>query len=220
MEKRALFFCLLFFIPMGLFSQSRTTFKYGTVKTEFRNEDHEQISRKYYAIGREYFPSKNNSFYFSYALSYVRKAALLKNRSWKSGWDSYGNIYFADIKADVAFIELPIKFGYQNPFIFRRLYISFGAGFSISMPVEKHSKLYLDWSKVNVDTGDMKPNYWSVDEVEINATMNSIYSVALYYRFVGVEFQYSRALEGTEGFTGLSLKDYFDSYHFLMRFSF
>ena len=212
--------CLVFFLllPVIVWPQSRTVVKYGYIDTDFRKLDSEDIFRNSFGIGREYFPKKDSDFYFSYALNYLRKASRIKYVDWS--YDGGETVYFGRLEADVAFIELPIQFGYQIQVMGSRLFLAFASGLSISFPVKDHSKTIRLQEHYYGPLKRYNASYTYWDEQGLESGMNAIYSAALFYRFVGFEIQYSRALGETLGFSGITVREYFDCWHFLMRISF
>ena len=211
---------ILILSPCLLFAKSRTVLKYGIVRTDFRQDASEKKSKRGFGIGREYFPKNNKNFFFSYGLMIVRKSVLLPYRSWPESWDEWTELNVGDIRADVAFIEWPIKFGFQTPDFFNSTHMGFFIGTSLSIPAGDFSRVKTRYTRHLPKADRSRFDYNFSDELYMNPTFNSIFGALIDFKFIGLALQYSRALQPTTGFTGFVIEDYFDCWQFMLRFSF
>lgn len=216
--KRSLLVLFLLLVPIVARPQSRFVLKYGIVDTDFRKVESENLNRRAYGIVREYFPRKNGAFFFSYGLIYLRKANLIKYVDWS--YDDGESVLYGRLAADVGFLEIPALFCYQAPVGGSNLFLAFATGLSLSMPIKDFSRLTRRREHYYGYEHRIGYSYTYWDEQGLESGMNALYSTALFYKKIGFELQYSRALGETLGFGGITVREYFDCWQFLARFSF
>jgi len=213
-------FLILILLPCLLSAKSRTILKYGIVQTNFRHQVSQSISRHSFAISREYFPMDNNHFFFSYDFMVARKSVLLSNRTWTVYYDDPNTLGKGDVKVDVSFIELPIKFGYTLSLFPKWIHLQIFLGSALSMPVYDFSRLITRDVRHLSRKDRTQFVYSSLDEASSNNSFNSIFGTAIEYKFIGFELYYSRALGETSNVNGMTIVDYFDCWQFMLRLSF
>ena len=208
-------FVMIFLSPHLVFAQPSNYVEFGVNYSSFRTEGGKSEPGLTIGFGKNYYPIQNFNGFFGFDVRYVRKRILLENKRWPSGFDpSNADLMIGDIKSDISFLDLPIRFGYSVQ-IRKSFNISLQTGASLSIPIKNHTKLKsLKIIQLgSEERGSVEFDYILWDIHGVKGSIDLQYSIALIFRSAVLRFFYSHALTATEGFTDLMISDKLDSFH-------
>lgn len=216
------FFIIIFLLPCLSDAQSPTYLKVGINHSSFRTEGGKGQIGSYIGIGKEYYPIKTFNGFLGIDLTNIRKKIDVVNKSWPAGFDpTDSDVVIGDIHISIEYLEIPIKAGYSIP-INDRSSLSFFTGYAISIPIKNHTS-----GKQNEiihlspdERGKYIFDYVRWDDVKINTSRNFQFGARFVYKPIVLEASYSRALQKTEGFSILIIRDKLDSYQVAVGYTF
>ncbi|MGP8329707.1 MAG: hypothetical protein ACT6FF_05270 [Methanosarcinaceae archaeon] len=221
MKKMLIIFLLLF--VYSCLNAGDLIVEAGSSWSYFRTEGGTSHPKPAYGFGLQFYPVSKFNGFWSVGLKYLRKKMVLENISWSTNLHNLNdsNISLGNIVTDYSYYEIPLGIGYQ---IIRKsgwISIVFIEG-SISSPLNNYSKA--ENKKYIIlkpeEKGHHKFDYLLVDDPVVNPSKNLTLGFQIFYRSLGIQLVYIRALETTESMYGLTIKDYIDAFRIQLCYRF
>ena len=221
--KELIIFSIIFLTPPSLFAQPTKHVKLGVNYSTFRNEEGKSKPGLTVGLGKDFYPIRSFDGFFGFELSYIRKKVTLENKTTPTNIDPKdSDVVIEDIKADIAYIDIPFKVGYTP--IGRNGKCSFHVfgGFTISLPIKNHT--VLKEKKIIFLEPDERGKYqfdYVIGGYEgTNISTNLLLGTRFTYEPLALTISYSRAQNNARGFTNLSVKDRIDSFYMVLAYAF
>lgn len=215
-------FVVLFCVPHLLPAQNSKYVKAGFNYSTFRTEGGKSTPGLVFGIGKDSYTPRWSNVFWGGEICYVRKTTSLNNKSWPGGMDpSDADLVTGNIKADISFIEIPLKIGYTSS-VSKAIDVNLQVGPVFSIPIKNHTKLenrqitflgpeergYVDFDYILTDFGG------------ISGAFGIQYGVSCSFKSMTLLFSYSYAFLEMKGFTNISVKDELDSFQLILAHSF
>ncbi|MGH7597886.1 MAG: hypothetical protein ACREOI_16175 [bacterium] len=176
-----------------------------------------------FGFGKDYYPIRSFNGFFGFEVSYTRKKVTLKNRTWPSGFNPKdSDVVIGDIRADISFIEIPVRIGYTLPIKKQIMSMQVLSGFAASLPIKNHSGgtindiIFLDPD----EKGKFEFDYVRWTDKKTSASMSLQLGFRILGGPVGLDVTYLHAISNTEGFVVQTVSDRLDTFIITVAYRF
>lgn len=210
-------------MPFSLFAQPSTFLKLGVNYSSFRTEGSKSEPGLTIGFNKNYYPIQRLNGFWGFGISYVQKKAKLENKTWPTDFDpTFSNVEIGDLQYQIGYLEIPINIGYDIIREKNRTFLKVYTGPSLSIPIHKNSEARSRTLILAPDQkGKFKFDYLRWDGVGALSTfaVNLHANVAFYYRRLGVDVHYSRAISEIEPSGALTVQHKLDSFQITLMYA-
>lgn len=216
-------FILLLAVFTTAQASSFTVARIGVSQAHIRNQKLDKDSENILTlgIGRRFYTSESNCFYWGFDVIYSQTKLTTKKVSYPDkgvGFENYVRMTYFNFKHQN--FEIPVLLGYSYH-VRKKNFINIESGIGLALAYKKDSDSGYDVIHL---TDEEKEKYrfdFTFDEyIEPNPlSLNWVTGVNFIYQFLGIEFRYRRALNKTGEFDYLP-RQYFDSFYVNVLFFF